>query len=55
MSGKTFIKGKDAALEESIASMQQKLIDLNFDIEDVSWLNPVANVFSVLFGIKAAA
>ena len=47
MNDKTFIKGKDAALEESIATMQQKLIDLNFDIEEASWLNPVPNVFSV--------
>ncbi|VAW50287.1 Ribosomal protein S12p methylthiotransferase accessory factor YcaO [hydrothermal vent metagenome] len=47
MNEQTFIKGKDAALEESIASMQQKLIDLNFDIEEASWLNPVPNVFSV--------
>jgi ribosomal protein S12 methylthiotransferase accessory factor len=47
MSDKTYIKGKDAALEESIASMQQKLTDLNFDIEEASWLNPVPNVFSV--------
>ncbi len=47
MSEKTFIKGKDAALEESIASMQQKLVELNFDIEEASWLNPVPNVYSV--------
>jgi len=47
MSEQTFIKGKDAALEESIASMQQKLVDLNFDIEEASWLNPVPNVYSV--------
>ncbi len=47
MNNKTYIKGKDAALEESIASMQKKLIDLNFDIEEASWLNPVPNVFSV--------
>ena len=47
MSDKTYIKGKDSALEESIASMQQKLKDLNFDIEEASWLNPVPNVFSV--------
>lgn len=47
MNDKTYIKGKDAALEESIASMQQKLIDLNFNIEEASWLNPVPNVFSV--------
>lgn len=47
MNDKTYIKGKDAALEESIASMQQKLVELNFDIEEASWLNPVPNVFSV--------
>lgn len=47
MNEKTYIKGKDAALEESIASMQQKLVDLNFDIEEASWLNPVPNVYSV--------
>jgi ribosomal protein S12 methylthiotransferase accessory factor len=47
MNDKTFIKGKDAALEESIASMQEKLVALNFDIEEASWLNPVPNVFSV--------
>jgi len=47
MSEKTFIIGKDEALEISIASMQQKLKDLNFDIEEASWLNPVPNVYSV--------
>jgi len=47
MSEQTYIKGKDAALEESIASMQQKLTALNIDIEEASWLNPVPNVFSV--------
>ena len=47
MNDKTYIKGKDAALEESIASMQKKLVALNFDIEEASWLNPVPNVFSV--------
>jgi ribosomal protein S12 methylthiotransferase accessory factor len=47
MNDKTYIKGKDAALEESIASMQEKLVALNFDIEEASWLNPVPHVFSV--------
>jgi len=47
MSENTFIIGKDEALEISIASMQQKLQDLNFDIEEASWLNPVPNVYSV--------
>jgi len=47
MSEQTFIIGKDQALEISIESMQQKLKDLNFDIEEASWLNPVPNVYSV--------
>ena len=47
MSDKTFIKGKDAALEDSIASMLEKLEALNIDIEEASWLNPVPNVYSV--------
>ena len=47
MNEKTFIKGKDAALEESIDSMLVKLKALNIDIEEASWLNPVPNVFSV--------
>ncbi|MFV2004957.1 MAG: 30S ribosomal protein S12 methylthiotransferase accessory factor YcaO [Gammaproteobacteria bacterium] len=47
MSEKTFIKGKDAALEESIDSMLKKLKALNIHVEEASWLNPVPNVFSV--------
>lgn len=47
MSDKTFIKGKDAALEESIDTMLAKLKALNIDVEEASWLNPVPNVFSV--------
>ncbi len=47
MSEQTFIKGKDAALESSIESMQKKLLDLGFDIEEASWLNPVPHVYSV--------
>ena len=43
----TFIPGKDAALEDSIARFQQKLLDLGFDIEEASWLNPVPHVWSV--------
>ncbi|WP_017349558.1 30S ribosomal protein S12 methylthiotransferase accessory factor YcaO [Pantoea sp. A4] len=43
----TFIPGKDAALEDSIARFQQKLLDLGFNIEEASWLNPVPNVWSV--------
>jgi ribosomal protein S12 methylthiotransferase accessory factor len=47
MSEQTFIIGKDQALETSIETMQRKLKDLNFDIEEASWLNPVPNVYSV--------
>jgi ribosomal protein S12 methylthiotransferase accessory factor len=47
MQAQTFIPGKDAALEASIASMQEKLQRIGFHIEEASWLNPVANVWSV--------
>ncbi len=43
----TFILGKDAALETSITHFQQKLIQLGFHIAEISWLNPVPNVYSV--------
>jgi len=43
----TIIPGKDAALEDSITSMQEKLLRLGFHIIEQSWLNPVANVWSV--------
>ncbi|MCG8709010.1 YcaO-like family protein [Brenneria sp. 4F2] len=43
----TFIPGKDAALEDSIARFQQQLQNLGFNIEEASWLNPVPNVWSV--------
>ena len=44
---KTQIKGKDKDLESSIAFMHGQLAVLGFDIEEVSWLNPVAEVYSV--------
>ncbi len=47
MTEQTFIPGKDAALEDSIAKFQQKLTALDFNIEEASWLNPVPNVWSV--------
>lgn len=47
MTEQTFILGKDAALEDSIAKFQQKLTALGFNIEEASWLNPVPNVWSV--------
>jgi len=43
----SFITGKDASLESSIQSMQAKLAALGFHIEERSWLNPVANAWSV--------
>ncbi|WP_159564579.1 30S ribosomal protein S12 methylthiotransferase accessory factor YcaO [Budvicia diplopodorum] len=43
----TFIPGKDAALEDSIQTFQQKLNKLGFNIEEASWLNPIPNVWSV--------
>lgn len=43
----THIIGKDAALEDSIASMQQKLLSIGFNIIEQSWLNPIVNVWSV--------
>lgn len=47
MSEVTYIKGKDACLEESIERMQTILKTAGFDIAEASWLNPVPNVFSV--------
>ncbi len=51
----TFIPGKDAALEDSIARFQQQLADLGFHIEEASWLNPVPNVWSVHIRDKECA
>ncbi|KXF79900.1 30S ribosomal protein S12 methylthiotransferase accessory factor YcaO [Enterovibrio coralii] len=44
---KTYIPGKDAALEESINAFEAKLKAAGFNVEPVSWLNPVPNVWSV--------
>ncbi len=43
----SYITGKDASLESSILSMQGKLAQLGFHIEERSWLNPVAHAWSV--------
>src|SRR6056300_1195588 len=43
----TRIPGKDAPLEKSIERMSQGLKNLGFDIEEVSWLNPVPHVWSL--------
>lgn len=44
---KTFIPGKDAALEDSIDDFNQKLSQFNLTVKEASWLNPVPNVWSV--------
>ncbi|WP_108651672.1 30S ribosomal protein S12 methylthiotransferase accessory factor YcaO [Dongshaea marina] len=44
---KTFIPSKDAALEETIEGFRSQLAAHGFDIEEVSWLNPLPNVWSV--------
>lgn len=43
----TFIPGKDASLESSIAKFQTQLANLGFQLEEVSWLNPLPGVWSV--------
>ena len=47
MQTESFIPGKDASLESSIATMQGKLEALGFHVEERSWLNPVDGVWSV--------
>ena len=47
MQTQSFIAGKDASLESSIGSMQDKLAALGFHVEEHSWLNPVDGVWSV--------
>jgi ribosomal protein S12 methylthiotransferase accessory factor len=44
---KTFIPGKDAALEDSINFFQQQLDKFDLAVKEASWLNPVPNVWSV--------
>lgn len=44
----TRILGKDAPVGESITRMSSGLRQLGFDLEEVNWLNPVPNVWSVL-------
>ncbi|MCK9532281.1 MAG: 30S ribosomal protein S12 methylthiotransferase accessory factor YcaO [Gammaproteobacteria bacterium] len=47
MPKETFIAGKDAPLESSIARMQARLQALGFQVEARSWLNPLDGVWSV--------
>lgn len=44
---KTYITGKDAALEDSINHFQQRLKDYDLVVKEASWLNPIPNVWSV--------
>ena len=47
MNTESFIAGKDASLESSIATMLAKLEALDFHVEERSWLHPVAGIWSV--------
>ncbi len=47
MQTESFIEGKDASLESSIATMQGKLEAMGFQVEERSWLNPVDGIWSV--------
>lgn len=47
MQTESFIAGKDASLESSVTTMLGKLEELDFHVEERSWLNPVAGVWSV--------
>ena len=47
MAEKTWLTGKDAALEDSIERMFGLLKKHGFDIEEVRWFNPVPHVWSV--------
>ncbi len=47
MSTETYIAGKDASLESSIARMQARLAALGYQVEERSWLNPLDGVWSV--------
>lgn len=46
MTTKTFIPGKQAALEDSIARMQSILTELEFQMDSNPVLNPVKNIYS---------
>ncbi len=47
MAPEHFIPGKDASLESSLQRMQKTLTCLGFHIEERSWLNPIADIWSV--------
>ena len=47
MNSESFIPGKDASLESTIATMQKKLAAHGFYLDESSWLNPVESIWSV--------
>jgi ribosomal protein S12 methylthiotransferase accessory factor len=47
MQTQSFIIGKDASLESTIATLQGKLGALGFHVEERSWLNPIDGIWSV--------
>ena len=47
MATESFIPGKDASLESTIHTMQQKLATRGFVLDESSWLNPVESIWSV--------
>lgn len=55
MAEATFIKGKDSDLESSIEAMLKQLNAIGIEIEEVSCLNPVPNVYSVHIRDKICA
>lgn len=47
MATESFIPGKDASLESTIRTMQDKLATRGFVLDESSWLNPVESIWSV--------
>ena len=47
MATESFIPGKDASLESTIRTMQDKLAARGFVLDESSWLNPVESIWSV--------
>ncbi len=47
MQTESFIPGKDASLESTIRTMQDKLAARGFHMDESSWLNPVESIWSV--------
>ena len=47
MKTENFIPGKDASLESTINTMQGKLQELGFHMEERGWLNPVDGIWSM--------